>query len=237
MAYTYAQYQTQLANLLDIPSVDANFITVLPNIIDDAEQRIYRELDLLNTIIRDTGGVLTANSRNFTLPSTIGRFVVTEAMNVFTSVGNTTNRKQLIPTTREQIDAEWPNETAPSIPSLPLRYAMITDQQIIVGPPPDAAYGMEVIGTIRPNPLSATNTTTYLSLFLPDLFMAESLKFGYGYMKDFGATTDDPQGSASWAKHYTDLWQSAFAEEQRKRYASQAWTAKQPAPLATPPRT
>jgi hypothetical protein len=27
-------------------------------------------------------------------------------------------------------------------------------------PPPDAAYTMEVIGTIRPTPLSATNTTT-----------------------------------------------------------------------------
>jgi hypothetical protein len=113
---------------------------------------------------------------------------------------------------------------------------MITDQTIIVGPPPDSTYAVEVTGTIRPNPLSAANSTTYLTNYLPDLFLAESLIFGYGYLKDFGAMADDPQGSVSWAQHYKDLWQSANTEEQRKRYAAGAWTSKQPAPLATPPR-
>jgi hypothetical protein len=113
---------------------------------------------------------------------------------------------------------------------------MITDQTIIVGPSPDLAYGMEVIGWGRPKPLSATNPTTYLTLELPDLFLAESLIFGYGYLKDFGAAADDPQGSVSWSSHYDKLWQSANAEEQRKRYSAQGWTSKQPAPLATPAR-
>ena len=237
MSYNYNQYVNQLANLLVIPAADPNYQTVLSNIIDDAEQRLYRELDLLNTIVRDTGGSLTANSRNFTFPQTYGRFVVSESINVFSSLGVTsTGRLPLFPTTREYIDAVWGNETAPSSPSVPIYYAMITDQTIIVGAPPDAAYQMEVVGTIRPTPLSASNTTTYLTLYLPDLFMAESLIFGYGYMKDFGAMGDDPQGSATWTKHYADLWQSANTEESRKRYASQAWTPKQPAPIATPPR-
>jgi hypothetical protein len=220
--------------MLVIPTTDPNFQIFLPNVIDDAEQRIYRELDILNAVIRDQTGLLTPNSRNFTLPSSIVAFVGTESMNLF---GNLiTGRQPLIATSREFIDANYGSETALTTPSLPGYYAMITDQTIIVGPSPDLAYGMEVIGWGRPKPLSATNPTTYLTLELPDLFLAESLIFGYGYLKDFGAAADDPQGSVSWSSHYDKLWQSANAEEQRKRYSAQGWTSKQPAPLATPAR-
>lgn len=240
MSYTYSQYVTQLANLLVIPSADTNYLTVLPNIIDDAEQRIYRELDLLDTIVRNTAGVTTASSRTFTFPTHI---VVSESINVFTPAGNTggpgtTGRQQLIPVSREWLDCVYPDEvpSACGNPSVPHYYAMITDQIIILGPCPDAAYTIEVIGTIRPTPLSASNSTTYLTQYLPDLFMAESLIFGYGYLKDYGAATDDPTGSVSWSKHYQDLWQSAAIEEGRKKYSSQAWTPKQPTVSATPPR-
>ena len=236
MSFNYTQYVSDLANWLVIPADDTNYLQAVPRIIDDAEQRLYRELDLLNTVVRDTSAALTPNSRTFNLPTFNGRFVVTENFNFFTPAGTQTNRKQLVPVSKDFIDAIWGNEAAASSPSYPEYYAMITDQQVIVGPPPDAAYIVEVIGTIRPTPLSSTNATTYLTLYLPDLFFAESMIAGYGYMKDFGAQTDDPQGSASWSSHYKDLWTSANTEEQRKRYASQAWTSKQPAPLATPPR-
>jgi len=235
MSLTYTTYVQSLANMLVIPQNDPNFQTFLPNVIDDSEQRILRELDILNSVIVDSSATLTPNSRSFTLPQDQGRFVVTESMNVFYPL-NSSNRVQLVPTSREFIDWMWGNETATTTPSVPQYYAMITDQTIIVGPPPDAAYTMEVIGTIRPTPLSATNPQTYLSLYLPDLFLAESLIFGYGYLKDFGALTDDPQGSSSWSKHYQDLWASANTEEMRKRYQSQGWTPKQPNPIATPPR-
>lgn len=239
MSFNYTQFLTNLANMLVLPITDANYLQALPSIIDDAEQRIYRELDLLSTIVRDASATLTANSRSFTLPQSLGRFVVTEGINVFTPVGTITTssaRNQLVPTSREWLDNVWGSEAAPSTPSVPEYYAMVTDQQIIVGAPPDANYPVEVIGTIRPTPLSATNTTTYLTLYLPDLFFAESLIFGYGYLKDFGAATDDPQGGTTWASHYKELWDSANTEENRKKYQSQAWTSKQPAPIATPPR-
>lgn len=222
--------------MLVIPPTDPNFLQFIPNVIDDAELAIYRACDFLSTIVRDSSATLIANSRTFNLPQSLGRFVVTESMNFFTPVGTTTTRNTLIPTTREFLDAIYGNENAGVVPSLPQYYAMITDQQIIVGPPPDTTYTMEVIGTIRPTPLSATNTTTYLTQYFPDLFLAESLIFGYGYMKDFGAATDDPQGSPTWVSHYKMLLDGANTEENRKKYASQAWTSKNPAPLATPPR-
>ena len=206
MSFNYSQFIVNLANALVIPPTDANYLSFIPTIIDDGEQRIYRELDLLSTIVRDTSGTLTPNSRNFTLPQSGGRFVVTESMNVLYSASGSNNRKQLQPVSREFLDAIWGNEASTTTPSIPDYYAMITDQTIIVGPPPDSAYQMEVIGTIRPTPLSASNPTTYLTLYLPDLFFTECLIIGYGYLKDFGAATDDPQSAAGWSKHYTDLW-------------------------------
>lgn len=236
MSYDYASTISSLANLLVIDPTNAEFLAMIPNAIDDSEQRIYRDLDFLSTIVRDNSATLTANSRNFTLPQAAGRFVVTESMSVFTPAGTTTRRYQLVPVTREFLDAIWGDEAAASTPSIPEYYAMITDQTIIVGPPPDASYTMEVTGTIRPAPLSATNTTTYLTLYFPDIWFTAMLVFGYGYMKDFGATVDDPQAPGNWSTHLERLLTSANTEENRKKYASQAWTPKQPAPLATPAR-
>ena len=234
MTLTYSSLVTDLANLLVVPPTDANYLIVLPNVIDDAEQRLYRELDLLSTIVRDSTGVLTPNSRNFTFPQ---HFVVSESINVYTPASTTANRNQLVPVTREFLDAVWPNEASASTPSIPQYYAMITDQTIIVGPSPDAAYTMEVVGTVRPAPLSVTNTTTYLTLYLPDLFMTASLVFAAGYLQNYGAMVDNPQQAMSWETHYKALFESANVEENRKKYASAAWTPKQPSPIATPPRT
>lgn len=218
--------------MLVIPPTDANYLTVIPNIIDDVENRLQRELDLLATIIRDSSGSLTPNSRNFTFPQ---HMVVCESLNVYTPSGSKTNRNILIPVSREWMDATYGNEAAAGSPSIPRYYAMITDQQIIVGPPPDSSYTMEVVGTIRLQPLSPTNQSNWLSTYLPDLYLCEALIFGYGYLKDYGAAADDPRSSMSWSAHYNDLWKSANTEELRKKYASQAWTAKNPTD-ATPPR-
>lgn len=222
-----------MANTLVVPSTDANFQTEVPIIIDVAEQRCYRELQLLDTIVRDSSATLTANSRNFTFPQ---HFVVSESINVFTPVTVNTTRLQMIPTSREFLDAVYGNEAAVTTPSIPHYYAMITDQTIIVGPPPDAAYTLEVVGTIRPAPLSPTNTTTYLTEYLPDLFFAAAMSFGAGYLQNYGAQADNPQMATSWEGTYNVLLSSANKEEYQKKYASQVWGPKPPMPLATPPR-
>jgi hypothetical protein len=231
--YNYTQYVNMLANTLVVSSTNLALSIELPIIIDTAEQRCYRELQLLDTIVRDQSSTLTANSRNFTFPQ---HFVVSESINVFTPVNTTTTRLQLIPTTREFLDAVYGNEAAVNSPSIPHYYAMITDQSIIVGPPPDADYTLEVVGTVRPTPLSPTNTTTYLTQFLPDLFFAASVSFSAGYLQNYGAQSDNPQMATSWEGTFTALLGSANKEEEMKRYASQAWSAKPPASLATPPR-
>lgn len=236
MSLTYTTYVASLANLAVTDATETNFVQILPSVIDYAEQRLYRELDLLNTVTRDTG-LLTIGTRTFTLPSNLGRFVVTNGMNLITpsttTVPDSGTRNQLAPVSRDFLDVAWPGNTGAAAPT---QYAMITDQQIIVGPSPDATYTVEVIGTIRPTPLSASNTTTYLTLYLPDLFVAASMIFVSGWQKNFGSQSDNPQMAQSWETQYEKLLGSANVEEQRKRYASGAWGSLQPVSIATPTR-
>lgn len=211
----YTTYTQQLANLMVIPTTDANFQTFLPGCIDYAEQRIYRDLQLLDTEVRDSGGSVAANNRTFTLPNTYGNFIIVHGMNLFTSPGN---RQQMVPASRNFVDFLYPSETASTSPSYPGFFAMVTDQQVLVAPPADQVYNVEVVGTIRPTPLSTGNSSTYLTSHLPDLFIAASMVFATGYQRDFGAETDDPKSAVSWESQYQTLLQNANNEETRKKY-------------------
>lgn len=237
MSYTYTSFKAALAELMVVNDPnDPDFIAILPSIIDYAEQRLYRELDLINTVVRDSSGVLVSGSRNFTLPTASGTFVTVLGINAVSPAGTTPDngtRNPLAPTSRDVLDILWSSSTGSGLPTL---FAMITQGTLIVGPWPDNPYTIEVIGTIRPAPLSVSNTTTFLSLNLPDIFIAASMVFASGYMRNFGSQADDPGMSQSWETQYGKLFQSANVEEMRKKFQSQAWSSQQPAPLATPPR-
>lgn len=232
----YSQWLATISNLTVIDQNQAQFVQIAPECIDYAEQRIYRELDLLDTLTRDSAP-LTAGNRNFTLPQNNGRFVVTNGFNVITPATETDPdlgaRTQLLPVSRDFLDAVWGSSSGQALPQY---FAWITDQQFVVGPWPDADYTIEVIGTIRPTPLSADNAETYLTLYLPDLFVAASMVFMSGFMRDFGAQSDNPAQAQSWESQYKTLFASANVEEQRKRYASGAWGSLQPTTIATASR-
>lgn len=238
MALNYTTYVDQLSNLMVIGSTDASFQTFLPGCIDYAEQRIYRELDLLATQVVDATTTVSSGIRTFTLPTTDGTFVVVDNINIITPVGTDADdgtRAPLIPISREFIDATYPS--AVSNTGVPMFYAMNSNTQVILGPSPDAAYVAEVIGTQRPTPLSSSNSSTFLTAYLPDLFMAASMVFASGYMRDFGSQgADNPGMSVSWEGQYSKLFNSAATEEARKKYESEAWTSNSPTPLAKPPR-
>lgn len=233
MALTYDQYVADLADLMATATTDPSFVEMLPTIIDYAEQRIYRELQLLSTVVRDSTSTVSANSRDFTLPSAAGRFVTIDGINIYTPVSTTTTRNPLTPVSRDVIDWSWPSNTAASASTVPTMFCWVRDgdaasQTVILGPPPGASFTAEVIGTIRPTPLSSGNTTTFLSSYLPDLFMAASMVFASGYMRNFGAQADDPKMSQSWEMQYQTLKASADMEEGMKKFSSVSWTSKNP---------
>lgn len=237
MSLNYTTYVTAISTLTEIPSSNTDFTTIFPDCIDYAEQRIYRELDLLNTVVRDSSATLTPNSRNFSLPTSIGIFLVVNGINIITPAGTVPasgTRNPLTPTSRDFLDLAWPSVTGATLPT---KYAMITQGEIVLGPWPDAAYVVEVIGTQRPLPISSTNPTTQLSLYFPDILVAASMIFMSGYMRNFGSQADDPKMAQSWENQYQTLMGSATAEEFRKRIMGSSWTPLTQGPAAAPARS
>ena len=240
MSLTYGTFTTTLANFLVIPVTEANLVQALPSIIDDAEQQTYIDLDLLNTVYRDSSVALAAGNRNFTeaVSTTNGPFLVTQELNVITPAGTTNpdngTRNPLLPATKEMLDFLYPNATGSDIPKY---FAPINQNSFVVGPWPDQAYTVEVVGTQRPAPLSASNTTTLLSTYFPNVFLYAALGYGCSYLKDFGAATDDPKSSVTWLAMYQEALKSAQTEEAKKKFQGQGWSAFSTSPTVSPPRT
>ena len=105
-----------------------------------------------------------------------------------------------------------------------------------VAPTPDASYPVRVSGTVRPLSLSVSNTTTFLSLYFPDLFIMASMIYISAYQRNFGRANDDPQMAVTYESQYDALLKGSMVEEARKKFQSAAWTAYSPAQVATPTR-
>jgi hypothetical protein len=139
----------------------------------------------------------------------------------------------LLPTTKEFIDNVYPSAASAGVPSY---FAMFDQSTILVGPWPDQAYTVEVVGTYRPQSLSSAQPTTFISLYLPDLLIMASMIYVSGYQRNFGRANDDPQMAVSYESQYKTLMQGAMIEEARKKFQSSGWTSMSPSPVATPTR-
>jgi len=209
--------------------------TAFPQMITYAENRMYRDLDFLFTSIATTDYGLTIGSRQIVVPQ--GTFVVPEQINVITPAGvtdpNLGTRNPLTPVTKEFLDAVY---NVASLTGLPKYFCPFDDYRFLVGPYPDQNYSCELIGTYRPDSLSATNTTTFISLYLPDLFIMASMVYLSAYQRNFGRQSDDPQMAQSYEGQYQTLLKSAMTEENRKKFEAAAWSSQSTSVTATPNR-
>lgn len=232
MTTNYSLFQTQVFNAVGAASSDPGWITEFPLIIDRGEQRIYRDLDLLGTRVTDASAALMPQQRLFSLPTSIGTFLVVEQVSALTPVGALSSTGMRVPLVRISpvfIDLTYPSNTANL--GVPEYFAMIDDATISVGPVPDGAYRMEVRGTQRPMVLSSGNSSTILTRLLPDLFFAAGMVEA-GFFMRYTA----PQVLLEWLPEYERLKQNALTEELRKKFWAEGWVDKQPSPIATPPR-
>ena len=230
-------YINQIATMAVVQSTDPAFQVILPQMITYAENRIYRELDFLFTSIATTAYGLTAGSRVISVPA--GTFVVPEQINLITPAGATTpdngSREPLLPTTKEFLDQVY-GSGLPANRGQPKYFVPFDDYTFLVGPYPDANYTCEIIGTYRPDSLSATNLTTFISLYLPDLFIMASMIYVSAYQRNFGRANDDPQMAVSYESQYQALKASALSEENRKKFEAAAWSSQGVSSSATPTR-
>jgi len=232
---TYSQYVTQIATLAVVDPNDTAFQTILPQMITYAENRMYRDLDFLFTSTATTAYGLTVGSRQIAVPA--GVFVVPEQINVITPMGtaspDTGVRNPLLPTTKEFLDQVYNNSQQRGLPKY---FCPFDDYTFLVGPYPDQNYMCEIIGTVRPDSLSASNTTTFISLYLPDLFIMASMIYVSDYQRNFGRANDDPQMAVTYESQYQTLLKGALTEENRKKFEAAAWSSQSMSPVSTPTR-
>lgn len=244
---TYTTYLNQIAQMAVVAVDDVNFLEIAPSMIEYAELRIYRDLDLMFTSTSIHGPTigLTAGNRNLSfpmlLPGNSGTIVVTEQLNLILPVGvsnpddPTASRVQLLPVTKEFLDAVY-GSNATANRGQPKYFAPFNENLFLVGPVPDDAYSIEVVATYRPNSLSVSNSPTFISQYLPDLFIMASMIYISAYQRNFGRQSDDPQMAQSYEGQYKALLQGAMVEEARKKFEGPGWTSQSPAPVASPTR-
>lgn len=226
---TFDDVVAALMTLNEVPfnNSDENFIRIIPSMMLYADGRIYRELTFLATTTTQPITLIPFN-REIALPLTV---VAMRSINVLTPAGAiTTNskRKPLERISSEMLDVFWPQSTFR--PGVPQKYAVIGQQLPLVVPQPqtmqhvirlmptpDKAYSAEVLGDIRPLPLSEANPQTYLSVTYPELYIAACMVFAAGYQRDFGAQSDDPRMAQSWETQYGALKQGVMLEAGRMR--------------------
>lgn len=237
MSLTYAQYVTTIAEMAVVSPTNTSFVNILPNMIDYTELRLQRDLDFLATVNSNTTFALTANQRALTF--TQGTFVTIQDVNVLTPVGtsnpNAATRNPCMPVAKEFLDYTWPSSSGATIP---IWFAMLNQNTLYFGPWPDQAYTVELVGTVRFTPLSASNTTNFLSAYFPDLYVAASMCYISLFQRNFAANqaSNDPMMGGSWEMTYQSLLKSSEVEESRKKFASVAWTSQSPSSVATPSR-
>jgi hypothetical protein len=232
-------YVAQIANMAVVDPANPEFLVILPQAITYAENRIYRDLDFLVTSVAQTF-TLTAGSRKLQLAGY--PFVVSEQINIITPVGQTdpdgvaATRSPCLPVTKEFLDAVY-GSSAVANRGVPQYFAPFNDNLFYLGPAPDAAYTVEVVGTERPASMSATNLSTFISLYLPDLLIMASMIYVAAYQRNFSsASGNDPQMPVTYETQYQTLLKGATVEEARKKYEASGWTSQSPSVVATPTR-
>ena len=233
----YNSYVQQIATMAVVPTTDPNFQIILPQMISYAELRMQRDLDFLSTQISNSSYSLTAGNGTLTIPTS--SFVVMETFEVIDGSGSSA---PLLPVAKEFIQNVYGTGSSTGLPQYFAVYGGdsattgLTSQNMIIGPIPDINYATRLTGTVRSAPLSATNTQTYISVYLPDMMIMASMIYISAFQRNFGRLNDDPQMAQTYESQYQALKNSALVEENRKKFEAAAWTSYSPAPAASPTR-
>lgn len=248
---TYNGYVTQMATMAVVDTttssgvvvgVDVAFNAIIPQMLNYAELRIQRDLDMLPTQTTLTY-VLPVGTNQISLDA--DDLVTVQTINV--TVNNAP--QPVLPTTKEFIQNVY-GSTATSGP--PQYFAMYggdyatggtTSNYILIGPYSDIQYNLMLTGTVRAptlyqsaTPSLAATGTTFISTYYPDLLIMASMVYISAYQRNFGRMSDDPAMAQSYEGQYQALVRSAITEENRKKFSASAWSSMSTPIAATPSR-
>lgn len=250
-ALTFNLYVSQIANLAVmqtqtisgvVQGVDPTFNTLIPSMLNYAELRIQRDLDLLPSL----------TSRTYSLASDINTLQISVDDFVTIQTIQVANGSTVLPTrpvSKELIQNVYPTD---AVKGPPVWFAMTggdattggsTYNNITFGPWTDTTYTVTAYGTIRlpslykfANSTDAGTKTTFISTYLPDLLVQASMIYVSEFQRNFTPTGNDPEMPGSYELQYGNLLKTAIVEEARKKFQASAWSSMSPAVIATPGR-
>ena len=172
MSYTYAQLKTAIQDYTE--NTETSFVTNLPTFIKNAEQRIFKLVDL-EVFRKNATSTLSQNDPYLSVPS--------DYLASFSfSVTSSSVKTFLLQKDVNYLQEYTPN---PATTGLPKYYAFFDIDNFIVAPTPDSNYAVELHYYYRPASLTAGSDsgTTWLSENAPNAMLYGSLVEAYTYMK------------------------------------------------------
>jgi hypothetical protein len=152
-------------------NTETNFVAAIPTFVKQAEQRIYRSVNLpVNR--KNVAGTMTdgnaylAKPTDFLFPLSLA---ITSSSNQIFLLNKDTNF----------IRSTYPNAATEGTPKY---YGLFSDDRFIVGPTPDADYVTELHYYYQPNSI-VTDSTTWLGTNADTVLLHGSLIEAYTYMK------------------------------------------------------
>jgi hypothetical protein len=249
---TYNGYINQIATMAVVNTtttngvvqgVDAAFNAIIPQMLNYAELRIQRDMDLLPSQTSRSYSIPAATN---TLQISVDDFVTLQTIQVMPLNGSPTT---VLPVSKEYLQAVF---NSPTTTGIPIYFAMTggdlstggsTFNYIQFGPYSDQTYTATVYGTIRvptlynfANTTQANTSTTFISTYLPDMLIMASMVYISAFQRNFGRMSDDPAMAQSYEGQYQSMKNAAAIEEYRKKFQGSAWSSMSVPQGATPTR-
>ena len=205
---TYAEVVEQIRSYTETSS-DVLTTTIVNDFINQAELRIFREVDL-DVFRAYQFTTLTQGNEFVTLPgATPTTMAFVRTASIYPTAGTDANiRTYLLQKDISYMTEYWPNRTSQGKPRY---YAMWDQNTIYLAPTPDSAYKIELALNRNETGLSTTNTTTWVSQNAPQVLLYACLIEAFKYLKG-------PYDLlAQYEKSYQDAVQRLAIEQQGRR--------------------
>ena len=173
---TYDELKTKIRDYTEVSSTVLSD-TIVNGFIQDAEFRLLRDVDT-DSNRKYVTAKLVSGTRFITTPSDL--LIVRSAQIVDSDgVGASNNRDFL-----QYRDTSFMSEFNPAESTgVPKYYSNWDQSTIVVAPTPNATYTIQLNYVLKPNGLSSTNTTTYLSQNFPNGLLYACLVEAFSFLK------------------------------------------------------
>jgi hypothetical protein len=173
---TYEELKTKIRDYTEVGSSVLSD-TILNGIIEDAEFRIFRDVDSDNNRRYATAN-LVVNTRFIQTPDNA---LIVRSAQIIDSDGTTSAANRDFLQWRDtSFMSEFNNLETTGVPKY---YSWWDKNHLVFAPTPDATYTIQLNYILKDAGLSSTNTTTYLSLNFPNGLLYACLVEAYGFLK------------------------------------------------------